>query len=64
MYPASIKKPIPITPDSLLVVFSNPKTFRLHTLPPTPVIPREAEGEVAESTDMNEFKSSRRGGTI
>ena len=33
-------------------------------MPPTPVILREAEGEVAESTDMNELKPSRRGGTV
>ena len=32
-------------------------------MPPTPVILREAEGEVAESTDMNEPTPSRRGGT-
>ena len=33
-------------------------------MPPTPVILREAEGEVAESTDMNKFKPSWRGGTV
>ena len=33
-------------------------------MPPTPVILREAEGEVAESTDMNEPTPSRRGGTV
>ena len=62
--PSINKKPIPITPDSLFIGFSNPKTFHLHRMPPTPVILREAEGEVAESTDMNELKPSRRGGTV
>jgi len=33
-------------------------------MPPNPVILREAEGEVAESTDMNELKPSRRGGNV
>ena len=47
--PGINKKPIPITPDSLFVGSSNLKTFHLHSMPPTPVILREAEGEVAES---------------
>ena len=33
-------------------------------MPSTPVILREAEGEVAESTDMNEPTPSRRGGNV
>ena len=47
-----------------MVVFSIPKIFNLRSILPTPVILREAEGEVAESTDMNELKPSRRGGTV
>ena len=41
-----------ITPDSLFAGFSNPKTFHLHIMPPTSVILREAEGEVAESKSL------------
>ena len=58
------KKPIPITPDSLLVRYSDLKTYHLHRMPLSHVILREAEGEVAESTDMNEPTPSRRGGTV
>jgi len=58
----SIIKKTPVTPDSLLVGFSNPKTFHLHSMPPNPVILREAEGEVAESTALNEPSLSGRGG--
>ncbi len=50
----SIIKKTPVTPDSLLVGFSNLKTFHLRSMPPTPVILREAKGEVAESTALNE----------
>ena len=53
-----------ITPDSLLVGSSNPKLSIFTSCLPPPVILREAEGEVAESTDMNELKPSRRGGTV
>ena len=35
--PGINKKPIPITPDSLLVGFSNPKTFHLRIMPPDPL---------------------------
>ena len=38
-----------IATDFLSVGFSSPKTFTLHSMPPPPVILREAEGEVAES---------------
>ena len=38
-----------IATDFLSVGFSSPKTFILHSMPPPPVILREAEGEVAES---------------
>jgi len=62
--PGINKKPIPITPDYLLVGFSNPKTFHLHRMPPTPVILREAEGEIAESTALNEPSPFGRGGTV
>jgi len=62
--PGINKKTIPITPDPLLVGFSNPKTFHLHSMPPNPVILREAEGEVAESTPLNEPSPSGRGGTV
>jgi len=64
MYLASIKKPIPITPDSLFIGFFNQKTFHLRSMPPTPVILREAKGEVAESTSLNEPSPSWRGGTV
>ena len=64
MYLGSILKPIPVTPDSLLVRYSDLKTFHLRSMPPTPVILREAEGEVAESTDMNEPSHSEGEGSI
>ena len=38
-----------IATDFLSVGFSSPKTFILHSMPPPPVILREAEGEVVES---------------
>ncbi|MFL2749708.1 MAG: hypothetical protein ACJ0DI_09585 [bacterium] len=52
MYLASIKT---YTHNSTLPFFgfSNPKTFHLHIMPPTSVILREAEGEVAESKPLN-----------
>jgi len=43
-----------------MISFSIPRTFTLRSILPTPVILREAEGEVAESTDMNELKPFRR----
>ena len=38
-----------IAPESLMLSFSSPNTFTLCTMPPSPVILRGAEGEVAES---------------
>jgi len=61
MYLASIIKPIPITPDSLFFGSSNPKLSIFTGCLPSPVILREAEGEVAESTTLNEPSPSRRG---
>ena len=52
------------TPESLLVGSSNPKLSIFTSCLPPPVILREAEGEVAESTDMNEPTPSRRGWTV
>ena len=43
------QQPIRIAPDSLMLGFSNTKTFILCSMPLTPVILRGAEGEVAES---------------
>ena len=63
MYPAPIKN---LSPKLQPLFFWSlyPKTFHLHIMPPTSVILREAKGEVAESTDMNELKPSRRGWTV
>ena len=38
-----------IAPESIMLGFSNTKTFILCSMPPIPVILRGAEGEVAES---------------
>ena len=43
------QQPMRIAPDSLMLDFSSTKTFILCSKPPTPVILRRAEGEVAES---------------
>ena len=64
MYLGSILKPIPVTPDSYFFGSSNPKPSIFTVCSQPPVILREAEGEVAESTDMNEPTPSRRGGTV
>ena len=62
--PGINKKPIPITPDSLLVGSSNPKLSIFTGCLPPPVILREAEGEVAESKSLNEALPFRRRGTV
>ena len=63
MYLASIKT---YTHNSRLPFFgsSNPKPSIFTGCSRPPVILREAEGEVAESTEMNEPTPSRRGGTV
>ena len=43
------QQPMRIAPDSLMLGFSSPNTFTLFSMPPSPVILRGAEGEVAES---------------
>ena len=42
-------QPMKIALDFLMLGFSSPNTFTLRNMPPTPVILRGAEGEVAES---------------
>ena len=54
--PSINQNPIHIAPDPFLIGMfglSIPKIFTLRSILPTPVILREAEGEVAESTSLN-----------
>ena len=62
--PSINQKPIHIAPDPFLFGFSNPKTFTLLSIPPTPVILRGAEGEVAESVIQKITSSFRERGTV
>ena len=45
-----------------MVGFSIPRTFTLRSILPTPVILREAEGEVAESIIQHDLRPSGEGG--
>ena len=62
--PGINNKTYTIMPDSLFVGSSNPKPSIFTVCSRPPVILREAEGKVAESTDMNEPTPSRRGWTV
>ena len=43
------QQPMRIASDSLMPGFSSRKTFTLSSMPPTPIILRVADGEIAES---------------
>ena len=65
--PSINQNPIHIAPDPFLIGmfgFSIPRTFTLRSILPTPVILREAEGEVAESIFQQITLALWIGGTV